>query len=67
MYNADDNGPKTRKHIHMVFLVQAGAFLCRGRCSSATRSLASNLTVIKMSRSQMRLKSFLGDKKSPWD
>ena len=44
MYIAEGNRPKSQKH--MMFLVQAGTFLCfqAGR-SSATRSSASDLTV----------------------
>ena len=44
-YIAESNRPKSQKH--MMFLVQAGTFLCfqAGR-SSATRSSASDLTVL---------------------
>ena len=43
-YVAEGNWPKFQKH--MMFLVQAGTFLCfQARRSSATRSSASDLTV----------------------
>ena len=43
-YIAESNRPKSQKH--MMFLVQAGTFLCfQARRSSATRSSASDLTV----------------------
>ena len=44
-YIAEGNRPKSHKH--MMFLVQASTFLCfQARRSSATRSSASDLTVV---------------------
>ena len=49
-YIAEGNRPKSEAQKHMMFLVQASTFLCfQARRSSATRSSASDLTVMSQS------------------